>query len=77
VPEAFLIRIPVFFNDDEPVEVRARLRYRIQEGKLTMWYDLWRPDKAKEEAFNRKLVEIGESVDQSIILGFATVGEAR
>lgn len=52
VPEVFTIFVPVLLGDVR-VEVQARLRYRIEEGKLRMWYDLHRPEHAKVAAIQR------------------------
>src|SRR5258708_5154062 len=38
VPEEFKLGIPVFFGGVS-YEVVARLRYRLDEGKLQLWYD--------------------------------------
>lgn len=50
VPEEFTLGIPVFFGGDL-YEVKARLRYRIQEGQLALWFDLYRPEHIEKDAF--------------------------
>jgi len=52
LPEAFRLRIPVFVKGDT-VELEARLRYRISEGGLKLWYHLHRPQDALDAAFQR------------------------
>lgn len=52
VPEEFTLGIPVFRND-AAYEVRARLRYRIDGGKLALWYDLYRPEAIEADAFGK------------------------
>lgn len=50
VPETFSIGIAVLEGCDR-YQVEARLRYRIAEGgKLTMWFDLIRPQRVLEDA---------------------------
>lgn len=49
VPDEFTISVPVFLGG-AAVSLQARLRYRIAQGKLEMWYDLHRPHKALEAA---------------------------
>lgn len=49
VPDEFTISVPVFLGG-AAVSLQARLRYRIVQGKLEMWYDLHRPHKALEAA---------------------------
>jgi uncharacterized protein YfdQ (DUF2303 family) len=51
IPEQFFIGVKPFLGGDAFC-IPARFRYRIQEGRLTMWYELVRPDKVLEEAYN-------------------------
>lgn len=44
IPETFKIGIAVLEGGD-PYSVEARLRYRIQDARLVMWYELVRPTK--------------------------------
>ncbi len=50
VPERFTISIPVYLGC-ENISVTARLRYRLNSGKLTFWYDLLRAEAIEREAF--------------------------
>ncbi len=68
LPDTFIIRIPVFLNT-EPVEINVRLRVRIREGVLTLWYDLLQPHKILEEAFKQILEEVEEGTDKNILMG--------
>lgn len=61
IPQEFKLGIPVYEGGD-PYEVTARLRYRISEGNLTMWYDLLRPERMAEDAFK----EIKESIEKQL-----------
>lgn len=45
------------FKFGKPWQVVARLRYRINEGKLTFTYILNQPDKVLEEAFRQVVTE--------------------
>ncbi len=49
IPEQFVLAIPVF-DGDAPYRVTAKLRYRIDGGRLALWYDLERPHKVLEDA---------------------------
>ncbi|WLG26038.1 YfdQ family protein [Pseudomonas lurida] len=51
IPEEFYIALKPFLGGDTFC-VPARFRYRIQEGRLVMWYELVRADKVLEEAYN-------------------------
>lgn len=57
IPQEFTLGIPVY-EGGAPYEVKARLRYRISEGKLTMWYDLVRPERMEEDAFKETAANI-------------------
>lgn len=50
VPSLFIINIPVFARGDV-FRIAARLRYRLKEGQLTFWYELWGHDRVFEQAF--------------------------
>lgn len=57
VPEEFTLGIPVFFGG-ALYEVRARLRYRIEGGKLQLWYELYRPEHIEKDAFEKVCAEV-------------------
>lgn len=63
MPEGFEITIPVFEGGTRYI-VEARLRYRIQAGGLILWYELVRPHKVIEYAFNTVRDEIMAAVGQ-------------
>ncbi|MGE5151190.1 MAG: DUF2303 family protein [Rhodospirillaceae bacterium] len=50
VPEEFKLGIPVFLGGDA-YEVTARLRYRINDGQLLLWYEIYRPEYIERDAF--------------------------
>ena len=70
IPEEFKLGIPVFV-DGEPYEVTARLRYRIAEGQLVLWYDLLRPHEIKRDAFAQVVKGIDEGVKVDVLMGMA------
>lgn len=52
IPEIFTLEMPVFDGPASPkYRLEARFRYRLREGKLTLWYELVRPHKVVEQAF--------------------------
>ncbi len=65
IPEEITLGITPF-QGSAAYEVRARFRYRIHEGKLTMWYDLVRPHKVNEAAL--------ADITKQILDGMAGVG---
>ena len=68
LPEQITLSIPVFEND-EPTELHARLRYRVKEGTLTLWYELIRPHKVLEAAFRETWARIENDAGAVILLG--------
>jgi uncharacterized protein YfdQ (DUF2303 family) len=54
VPAELLLKLPVYRGAEKATtfDVKAFLRYRIREGKLTFEVKLWRPEKAIELAFD-------------------------
>jgi uncharacterized protein YfdQ (DUF2303 family) len=68
VPEEFVLGIPVHFGGQK-YDVRARLRYRIEQGKLSMWYDLYRPEYIEVDAFRVLTAKIVEATGVPLLLG--------
>lgn len=63
LPEAFKIGVPPFEGSDR-FEIEARLRYRISdEGGLTIWYSLVRPDDAVREVVNEMIERVRAEAD--------------
>lgn len=67
VPESFTLRLPVFENGT-PYEITARLKYRVSDGKLAIWYELVRPHKVIEAAFREVWAAI-EAKCGEVLLG--------
>lgn len=70
VPEEFVIRL-VPYVGSAMVEVTARLRFRIKDDKLVFWYDLLRPHKVREDAFNSARARVEEETGQKVLIGRA------
>lgn len=68
IPTEFVIAIPVIVNGPK-VEIKARLRYRIPNGTLSFWYDLLRPHKVIDDAFDATWERITKDTDISILYG--------
>ncbi|MDR0249984.1 MAG: YfdQ family protein [Burkholderiales bacterium] len=66
--DSFHIGVSVFWNG-QPYLVRARLRYRVRDGKLTFWYELKRPDKALEDATKAMLEVVREKTGTPFFFG--------
>lgn len=70
LPETFTLGIPVFFGG-QPYEVTARLRYRIPEGKLSLWYSLYRHEYIEQDAFATIGGQIQQQTETTIWQGVA------
>ena len=68
VPEKFFIGIAVF-EQGPKYRMEARLRYRINGGKLMVWYDILRPHKILEDAVKNIWDEIQTGTTVQIIHG--------
>lgn len=69
IPEKFELGIRVF-QGGEKYKVEAFLRYRIRDGKLTFFYQLIRPERILEDAFELVKKQIAEGCTDSAL--FAT-----
>lgn len=67
VPEKIAIGIAPFHNG-ERYRIEARLRYRLREGELAIWYELVEPEKVLEDAFNEVKTVIRNGVDKVLMI---------
>jgi uncharacterized protein YfdQ (DUF2303 family) len=68
LPEFIGLSIPVFENES-PVPLQARLRYRVTNGALKIWFELVRPHKVLEQAFRDVWSRIEAGAGVPILLG--------
>jgi hypothetical protein len=68
LPEFITLQIPVFENE-QASELSARLRYRVKEGQLALWYELVRPHKVLETAFRATWQRIESEAGAVMLLG--------
>lgn len=68
LPEHLTLSIPVFENE-APRQITARLRYRLKEGTLAIWYELVRPHKVLEAAFRETWARIAKDTSVPLLLG--------
>ncbi|MFA5633441.1 MAG: DUF2303 family protein [Porticoccaceae bacterium] len=66
--DKFMLGIPVFWRG-QAYAVEAKLRYRVREGKLTLWYDLVRVDVVVDDAVEQVLEAVGAGTESSILYG--------
>lgn len=70
VPRQFTLRLAPFVGVP-PVEVVARLRYRLKDGRLGIGYKLDRPDVAERNAFVDIRAGIANTVAAPVVSGTA------
>lgn len=68
IPEQFSLGIPVFENGDK-WRVDVRLRYRISDGQLRMWFELIRPHKVIEVAVKELRETIAKETGLQVLNG--------
>lgn len=68
VPERFYIGIPVF-EGGAPYRIECKLRYRLKDGSLSMWFDMVRDHKVLEAAFMDIWKEIADATQTTIWRG--------
>ena len=71
IPERFTLRLAPFIGA-APVEITARFRYRIEDGRLLLNYKMQRPDIAEKEAFDALVTQIGENTPEGVPVLFGT-----
>lgn len=68
VPKVFLIAIPVFHNGPAYL-IPVRLRYRMSGGKVSFWYEMFRPDLSFEHAFDEACQQAARDTGMPLFLG--------
>jgi len=68
IPETFEIGIAVL-EGGVRYAIEARLRYRIDGGKMQMWYELVRPHKILEDAVSAVWGEIADALGVPVLNG--------
>jgi uncharacterized protein YfdQ (DUF2303 family) len=68
VPEEIKLVLAPYVGE-EPVELVARLRYRVSGGNLRIGYKLDRPERVKQEALKGIAVRIRERFEGRVYLG--------
>lgn len=71
VPEMFTLGLFVFEGDPQKTQIDARFRYRLDGGKLSLWFSLVRIEDVIREAFAHVLKDIAEGTAVTPLLGSA------
>ena len=67
VPDRFAIKLPIYMNQP-PVTVECRLRYRINNGKMSMWYDMFRIDELLNKEFESARLAVAAACETEVLL---------
>lgn len=65
IPDEFVLRLAPFAYT-APVELTAKLRYRIEDGALKIGYKLLRPQEVRRDAFSAIVGEIRGQLGESL-----------
>jgi len=68
IPQTFNIGVRIFKNGDG-YAIKARLKYRLAGGAVKFWYELDRPERALENAFNGYVEKLREQSTYTVLLG--------
>jgi len=68
VPQIFLLAIPLFRNGN-PHYIAARLRYRVREGRVLWFYELYRHLQALDHAVREACIEAQKQIGLPLYYG--------
>lgn len=68
VPGFFGVRVPVF-RYGEAVSVLVRLRYRINNGRVVWYYQMYRRSETQREAFRAVCDQVAKGTSLPLVLG--------
>lgn len=70
IPKEFALGLRIFKNGGG-YKLRARLKYRLNAGSVKFWYELDRPERAVEDAFNGYVEQVREASGYRVLVGVA------
>lgn len=73
VPGIFMLQIPIF-HMGEPQRIAVRLRYRVREGAVSWFYQMYRPDIAVTE---RVTEDVNDAAEETNLPAYIGTDEAR
>ncbi|WP_343593793.1 DUF2303 family protein [Paracidovorax wautersii] len=68
IPQTFTLGVRIFKNGDG-YKLTARLKYRLAGGGVKFWYELDRPERAVEDAFNGYVQTVREKTGYTVLTG--------
>lgn len=76
IPQTFKIGLRLY-EGGAPYQIEARLRYRIKEGNLALWYELIRPHKTVQANLMETEELISASVGSAIAIYHGTISQGQ
>lgn len=70
IPKEFTLGLRIFKNG-AGYKIKARLKYRLASGAVKFWYELDRPERSIEDAFNDYVKTVTEQSGYTVLLGAA------
>lgn len=70
MPTQITINIPVI-KHNAPQEILARLKYRVKDGKLAIWYEIIRAHRIEDVAIDTAAKDINEQTSVPVLYGTA------
>jgi len=67
LPEKILLSLPPFHNGVY-YALESRLRYRLKDGELYLWYELIEPERILEDAFKNLMDEVKELLPETLVI---------
>jgi len=67
IPAWFLITVPLF-EGGAPIDIPVRLRYRVKEGVVSWFYELYRMNEAFDKAFDDAVSFIKEKTELPVFI---------
>jgi uncharacterized protein YfdQ (DUF2303 family) len=71
IPEQFVLGISIHVNGPA-YRIPVRLRWRLQESKLTFWYEIVRPHRFIEDALREILLRVATDTGIAVLAGSLT-----
>ncbi|WP_411197273.1 YfdQ family protein [Klebsiella variicola] len=65
IPEKISLAIAPFHNG-APYQIDARIRYRLRDGQLVLWYELIEPKKIVEHAFQEIVTDMENQLGEDL-----------
>lgn len=68
IPKEFTLGLRIFKNG-EGYKIKARLKYRLHAGGVKFYYELDRPERSVEDAFNGYVTQLQAESGYTVLLG--------